>query len=60
MNEISNNLKLLFTTTFKSTGIVENVAPVICEDNFIFDAVHSTLGLVGTKITSAVFRKTDL
>ena len=49
MNEILNNPQLLFTTAFKSTGVVENVAHVICEDHFIFDAVRSTLGLVSTK-----------
>src|SRR5436190_13535790 len=60
MNEILNNPQLLFATTFKSTRVVENVALVIGEDNFVFDPVHSTLGPVGTKINLSCRRETDL
>ena len=38
-----NGVQLIFTTRLKSAGVVENIAVVVCEDDFIVDVVLATL-----------------
>jgi len=37
------SFQLVFTARLKSAGVVENVAIVVCEDEFIVDVVLATL-----------------
>ena len=37
------NLQFVFSARFKSAGVVENVAVMVCEDEFVIDVVFATL-----------------
>jgi len=37
------SLQLVFTARLKSAGVVENIAIVVCEDEFVVDLVLATL-----------------
>jgi len=38
-----HRIQLVFTAGLKSTGVVENIAIVVCEDEFVVDVVLATL-----------------
>jgi hypothetical protein len=38
-----DNFQLVFTTGFKSAGVVENVTGVVRENEFVLDVMHATL-----------------
>ena len=37
------SLQLVFTARLKSAGVVENIALMVCEDDFVVDIVLATL-----------------
>ena len=37
------NLQLVFTPRLKSAGVMENIATMVCEDEFVVDIVVATL-----------------
>jgi hypothetical protein len=38
-----HELQLVYTSSFKPAGVVEDIAFVICKDEFVLDAVKATL-----------------
>jgi hypothetical protein len=42
-----NNLQFIYAARLKSAGVVENIAIVIREDEFVVDVVLTTLQVVG-------------
>ena len=42
-DKLLHRIQLVFTAGLKSTGVVENIAIVVCEDEFIVDVVLATL-----------------
>jgi hypothetical protein len=42
-DKILHNLQFTFTTRLESSRVVENIAGVFCEDQFIIDFMQATL-----------------
>ena len=42
-DKILHKLQLVFASSLESTGVVENITGVICEDEFVLDVVLATL-----------------
>jgi len=43
MDKLLHNLQLIFTTSFESTRVMEDITIVLCEDEFILDVMQAML-----------------
>jgi len=43
MNKVLHNLQFISTAGFKSAGVVENIAIMLREYEFVFDVMQATL-----------------
>jgi hypothetical protein len=42
-DKLSNDFQLVFASSLKTAGVVENVTVVVCEDEFVLDCMQATL-----------------